>query len=66
MGNTFLYKEVNYTKNGKKVFKSTKNCYSQMITSLKHSLRILKEEKIHINNGNTHENVYDSCFNFYN
>ena len=62
--NSFLYKEINYTKNGKKVFQNTKNCYLQMITSLKHSLRILKEEKIHINNGKTHENVYDSCFDF--
>lgn len=62
--NTFLYKEVNYTKFGKKVFQNTKNCYSQMITSLKHSLRILEEEKIHINNEKTHENVYMSDFNF--
>lgn len=62
--NTFLYKEVNYTKNGKKVFQNTKNCYSQLIKSLKHSLRILKEEKIHINNEKTHENVYFSDFNF--
>ena len=46
--NTFLYKEINFTKNGKKVFQNTKNCYSQMITSLKHSLRVLEEEKIHL------------------
>ncbi|WP_067172609.1 hypothetical protein [Sulfurospirillum sp. UCH001] len=62
--NTFLYKEINFTKNGKKVFQNTKNCYSQMITSLKHSLRVLEEEKIHINTEKTHENDYISDFNF--
>ncbi|ARU47212.1 hypothetical protein Sdiek1_0023 [Sulfurospirillum diekertiae] len=43
--NTFLYKEINFTKNGKKSFKIRKNCYSQLITSLKHSLRVFEEEK---------------------
>ncbi|ASC92945.1 hypothetical protein [Sulfurospirillum diekertiae] len=61
---SFLYKEINYTKLGKRIARKTWNSYKQLIKSLKHSLRLDKEEKIHIDKEKTKNNYYYSCFEF--
>lgn len=61
---SFLYKEINYTKLGKRIARKTWNGYQQLLKSLKHSLRLLNEEKIHIDKEKTKHNYYYSCFEF--
>jgi len=67
---SFFMKEVNFTKNGKKIGNKTQNCYAQMVASLKHSLRIQTPENtdknIHIINSKTCENEYFSDLKFEN
>ncbi|MGE4444645.1 MAG: hypothetical protein AB7E37_06725 [Candidatus Altimarinota bacterium] len=65
MGNSsFLFKEINYTKLGKRIARKTWNGYQQLLKSLKHSLRLDGEEKIHIDKEKTKNNYYYSCFEF--
>ena len=61
---SFLFKEINYTKLGKRIARKTWNGYQQLLKSLKHSLRLQKEEKIHIDKEKTKNNYYYSCFEF--
>ncbi|AOO63824.1 hypothetical protein [Sulfurospirillum halorespirans] len=61
---SFLYKEINYTKLGKRIARKTWNGYQQLLKSLKHSLRLQKEDKIHIDKEKTKNNFYYSCFEF--
>ena len=61
---SFLFKEINYTKLGKRIARKTWNGYQQLLSSLKHSLRLLNEEKIHIDKEKTKHNYYYSCFEF--
>ena len=61
---SFLYKEINYTIAGKRIARKTWNGYQQLLKSLKHSLRLLNEEKMHIDKEKTKQNYYYSCFEF--
>lgn len=56
---SFLCKEINFTKNGK-IGKNGKirNCYHQLLASIKHSLRLeKKEDDLHIIDTKTKDNI---------
>lgn len=62
---SFLYKEINYTLTGKRIARKTFNGYKQLLTSMKHSLRLENlDQKIHIIQDKTKNNIYVSDFTF--